>query len=263
MNRTYVKFLLQRDLKYYRISVPVILGLLVFEQLCVFAGHLHNTYRALLRIVIDDPALRIGHREPDPSLTATPLSELINESGMLTGAVIAMILLLSLTIHCFLSDTKDGKNIATLMRLPASKLHYAGVRLLLPAAVMAVFLLTELLVCLFCQGLYHLVIPAECLPAGADAAPWVSELCRIFFPFVEPGRLPSAVSCVLLFPASAALWIFAVRGRDIFCIACGVAGVCGCILFFIPHLLSSIFVPVFTVITVLSCCYAVCRRKIF
>ncbi|MBQ4049993.1 MAG: hypothetical protein IJD13_00035 [Oscillospiraceae bacterium] len=263
MNRTYVKFLLKRDLKYYRIAVPAVLVLLIFGQFCSFAGQLHSAYRELLRIVIDDPVLRIGHQEPDPDLTAESLSVLFSESGMMTSAVIVMIFLLALAIPCFLTDTKDGKNIATQMRLPISRLHYAGVRLLLPTAVMTVFLLAELIVCLSCWGIYHLVIPAECLPEGAAAAPWVSELCRTFFPFAEPERLPAAASSVLLFPATVLLILLAARGRDIFCISTGVAAVSGCLLFFIPGILSNIFTPVITVITVLSCSYAICRRKIF
>ena len=263
MNRYYIRFLLKRDLKHYRIPVPAVLGLLVFGQLCTFAGHLNSAYQSILRIVIDDPVLKIGHREPDPSLTAEPLFELIDQSGMLTSAVIAMILLLAPMILCFLSDTKDGKNIASQMRLPVSRLHYAGVRVLLPSAVMTAFLLTELSVALICRGIYHLAIPVECLPAGAAAAPWTSELCRVFLPFADPGRLPAAILSVLFFPAAVFLCALAFRGRDIFCIATGVSAVCGCILFFIPGIWSSIFMPVFTVLTVLSCGFAVCRRKVF
>ena len=180
---------------------------------------------------------------------------------MVSSAVIALTLLLMLTVPCFLADTKDGKNIVTQMRLPVSRLHYAGVRLLVPAAVTGIFLVTELLVCLSAWGIYLAAIPAECLPAVHT--PWDAEICRIFLPFADPVRLPAALSAVLLFPAAVLLTVLAVRGRDIFCILAGTLAIGGSVLFFAPGVFSSVFVPVITGITVFCCGWTVCRRKTF
>lgn len=261
MNRYYLNFLLKRDLKYYKVPVPVILGVLVFGQLCTISAKVHEAWQQIRVIVYDDPIKKIGHWEADPSRTAASLSELLDESGMLTSAVIALVLLLMLTVPCFLADVKDGKNIVTQMRLPVSRLHYAGVRLLVPAAVTGIFLLTELLVSLAAWGIYLAAIPAECLPAVHT--PWGAEICRIFLSFADPARIPAALSAVLLFPTAVFLTVLAVRGRDILCILAGIVPVGGCVLFFAPGVFSSVSVPVITVIAVFCSGWTVCHRKTF
>jgi len=261
MNRYYLRFLLERELKYYKVPALVILILAPFGQICDLGWRVREAYDRLLRIVIDDPVLQIGHREPDPSLTAASLPELLDESGAFFTAVLAVLLLTVLVLPAFLGDTKDGKNIATQLRLPVSRLHYYGVRLLLPAAALAAFWIVQLITMLICQGIYRLAIPEVCLPA--EITPWTAEICRIFLPFADPGRIPAAICSLLLFPGTAVLCALAFRGRDIFCICTALAGLSGCMLFFMPGILSSISVPVLTVITVLSGGYAVCRRKIF
>lgn len=263
MNRYYIRFLLQRDLKLYQHPVLIVLIVLPVVQLCSFSSRLYEAYQQILRHYPVGTIGTLTERRPDPSLTATALPSLMNESGLLTSGLIAALLLMALTVPIFLSDTKDGKNIATQMRLPISRLHYYGVRMLLPTAAMALFWLIELFVSLAFWGMYHLTIPDVCMPAGADAACWTSELCLAWFPIAAPARIPAALCGIVLFPAATVLCALANRGQDILCLAGEAVAVIGCVLFLIPGWVSSLFIPLITVGIILFSGWAISHRKTF
>lgn len=250
MNSYYIKFLLCRDGRWYRVPVVVGLALLPVLELALFGWQLQEAHRRLY----------VYPRGQLSGELALPLSQLVDQSGALYLFNGLVLLMLGLMIPVFLSDTRDGRNICTQMRLPFSRLYYYGVRLLLPTGALVLFWLEQLLLLFACRGLYLWVIPAPCLPERVEF--WQSALCLAWYPAAEPQLFPAAACVLALLPAAVALWAFWIRGRDLLCALAALLGTAALALFFAGRTLAA-GLPLATVAVI--CCggYAVCRRNTF
>ncbi|MDD6032532.1 MAG: hypothetical protein PUC47_03455 [Oscillospiraceae bacterium] len=265
MNRSYLRFLLQRDLKLYQKPALTILISLPVLELSLFGFRLNRAIDQLYIWVCTPEGKMEWVLSGDP---AQPLPELLNGCGFLPLLTLSLVLLTLFMLPVFLSDTRDGNSLYTQMRLPFSRLHYYGERLLLPAAALLLCWLEQLVVSLFCRGLYLTLVPETALPAGADRSLRQSALFLQWYPLEHPAALAAALSMLLLLPAALTLIVLAARGRDGFCTAAAVIAAAGLLCFFaiLPLSLNRFccLVPVLaTLLALWSGGYAIARRQTF
>lgn len=265
MNRFYLRFLLQRDLKLYQKSALTILISLPLLELSLFGFRLKRIIDRLYIWQLSADGVPEWVLSGDP---AQPLPEILNGCGFLPLFTAAIVLLTLFMLPVFLSDTRDGNSLYTQMRLPFSRLHYYGERLLLPAAALLLCWLEQLVASLLCQGLYLTLVPETALPAGADCSLRQSALFLQWYPLEHPVALAAALSVILLLPAALTLIVFTARGRDGFCTAAALIAVAGLLCFFaiLPLSLNRFccLLPVLTTLLALwSGGYAITRRQTF